>query len=164
MNANHVVPFIRSVRNVCSTMAATTVNVGKPIAIAPQHESGADVSAVIGLSGDIVGCVVLGFPMATATGIASRFAGTEIGESHPDLSDALGELANMVAGQAKAELDGLEVSISLPNVVLGKAHVVSQSKHSPRLGLPCESDVGAFRVEVAIEPAVGRETCSVMSA
>ena len=156
MNANHVVPFIRSVRNVCSTMAATAVNVGKPVAITPQQEADADVSAVIGLSGELVGCVVLGFPMRTATQIASRFAGIEMNESHPDLSDALGELANMVAGQAKAELDGFELSISLPNVVVGKAHVVSQSKNRPRLGLPCDCDAGKFRVEVALENGAPR--------
>ena len=156
MDVKHLAIIVKSINTVCTTMASTSVNVGKPLAIKPQHEVGADVSAVIGLSGELVGCVVLGFPMQTATQLASRFAGIEIDESHPDLTDALGELANMVAGHAKAALDGFEVSISLPNVIVGKAHIVPQSKSRPRLGLPCECDAGPFRVEVALERAVGQ--------
>jgi len=94
--------------------------------------------------------VVLSLPTDTALQAASKFAGVDLAQDHPDFSDALGELANMVAGQAKAQFEGFNVSISLPSVIIGKEHVVSQSRHRPRLSIPCDSQLGKFWVEVAM--------------
>jgi len=149
MDVRFINPFIYSVKNVFQTMLATEIIVGKPY-LKDHDEPGSDVSAIIGMSGDAVGCVVLCFPMQTAVAAASKFAGMELNSQHEDFADALGELANMVAGQAKAKLEGLKVSISLPSVVIGREHVVSQSKNRPRLGLPCDSSLGRFSVEVAM--------------
>lgn len=150
MDVRYINPFIASVKKVFKTMLGTEVTVGKPTILLANGEPSSDVSAVIGLSGDAAGCVVLCLPMQTATAVASKFAGVEMTKDHPDFSDALGELANMVAGQAKAHLDGLSVSISLPSVIIGREHVVSQSRQRPRLLLPCESVLGTFTVEVAM--------------
>jgi len=149
MDVRYVNPFIASVRNVFKTMLATEVAVSKPV-IKDRDEGFADVSAVIGLSGDATGCVVLSFPMGTAAAAASKFAGVTMTATHEDFSDALGELANMVAGHAKANLDGLHLNISLPTVIVGREHVVSQSKLAPRLVLPCDSALGRFCVEVVM--------------
>lgn len=150
MDVRFINPFIMSVRKVFQTMLATEVRVGKPVIITTKQESTADVSAVIGLSGDALGCVILSLPMQTGEAVASKFAGVDLTRDHPDFADALGELANMVAGQAKAQLDGMNVSISLPSVIVGQDHVVSQSRQWPRLHLPCESPLGTFTVEVAM--------------
>lgn len=149
MDVRLINPFIASVKDVFKTMLGTDIMVSKPI-LKQADESSADVSAVIGLSGDAVGSVVLSFPMLTATRTASKFSGVDMGPRHEDFADALGELANMVAGAAKAKLSGLAVSVSLPNVILGREHMVASSKTTPRLALPCDSALGRFSVEVAL--------------
>jgi chemotaxis protein CheX len=149
MDVRFINPFIYAVKNVFNTMLGEEIMVSKPF-IKAKNEANADVSAIIGLSGDAVGCVVLSFSMQTALNASGKFAGIEMTQDHEDFSDALGELANMVAGQAKAQMDGLNVSISLPSVVIGKEHQVSQSKNQPRLVLPCDSGLGRFCVEVAM--------------
>lgn len=150
MDVRFINPFIASTKTVFKTMVATDINVGRPTVIRANEEVSADVSAVIGMSGDAVGCVVLSLPMETALNAAGKFAGMTLTRDHPDFGDALGELANMVAGQAKSRFEGLNVSISLPSVIIGKEHVVSQSRAKPRLALPCTSDLGNFTVEVAL--------------
>lgn len=150
MDVRFINPFIASTKTVFKTMAGTDIAIGKPYMIKANEEQSADVSAVIGLSGDAVGCVVLSLPIQTACNLSSQFAGTTLTQDHPDFSDALGELANMVAGQAKARFEGLNVSISLPSVIVGKEHVVSQSKAKPRLALPCSCELGNFTVEVVL--------------
>ena len=150
MDVRLINPFVASVTKVFKTMVATDITIGKPAIIPAQQEPTADVSAVIGLSGGAVGCVVLSLPMATAINAASQFGGTDMTQDHPDFADALGELANMVAGQAKAQFESLRISISLPSVIVGKKHVVSQSKQTPRLAIPCDSALGKFCVEVAM--------------
>ena len=150
MDIRFINPFIAAVKKVFKTMVATDVSIGKPTINMPDQVPTADVSSVIGLSGDVAGCVVLSLPMSTAEQAAGKFAGIQMTSQHPDFSDALGELANMVAGQAKAQFEGLNVSISLPSVIVGREHVVSQSRHRPRLSIPCQSQLGDFWVEVAM--------------
>lgn len=150
MDVRFINPFIASTKTVFKTMMNTEIAIGKPQIIPANQEQTADVSAVIGLSGDAVGSVVLSLPMHTACNVAGKFAGVEMTRDHPDFSDALGELANMVAGQAKSKFEGLHVSISLPSVIIGTEHVVSQSRAKPRLALPCTSDLGHFSVEVVM--------------
>lgn len=150
MDVRFINPFIASVKVVFSTMLKTDVMFSKPL-VKAAWEQNADVSAVIGLSGDAVGSVVLSFPIRTAVQAASKFSGVEMAPTHEDFADALGELANMVAGNAKAKFDGLSVSISLPSVIVGREHTVSQSKLSPRLAIPCDSALGRFCVEVAMK-------------
>ena len=143
-------PFVAAVKDVFKTMVATEITVGKPFVVQSHEKPSADASAVIGLSGDAAGCVVLSLPMTTAVNAAGKFAGVEMTQDHPDFCDALGELANMVAGQAKAKFEGVSVAISLPSVIIGREHVVSKSKQAPRLALPCESALGPFWVEIAM--------------
>ena len=150
MDVRFINPFIAATKTVFKTMVATEINIGRPSVIPANGEQTADVSAVIGMSGDAVGSVVLSLPMQTACNLGSKFAGVTLTQDHPDFSDALGELANMVAGQAKSRFDGLNVSISLPSVIIGRKHVVSQSKAKPRLALPCSCDLGQFTVEVVL--------------
>lgn len=150
MDVRFINPLLVSVNNVFTTVVETDISVGKPYVVQSNQEPSADVSAVIGLSGDAVGCMVLSFPMTTAVDTASKFAGVAMTMDHAAFADALGELANMVASQAKGRFEGLKVNVSLPSVIVGKEHVVSQSKQAPRLALPCDSDLGQFWVEMAL--------------
>lgn len=149
MDVRYINPFIAAIKNVFSTMVHTQVTIAKPI-IRPHDIRSADVSGVIGLSGDVTGAVVLSFSQDVACTVASKFAGLELTLDHPDFIDAIGELANMVAGNAKKDFSGINVSISLPSVICGAGHVVSQMGTAPQLIIPCKTDVGPFYVEVAL--------------
>ncbi|MFQ5489213.1 MAG: chemotaxis protein CheX [Phycisphaerae bacterium] len=149
MDVRYINPFIAAIKNVFSTMVNTQVAVGKPM-LRPDQIKSADVSGVIGLSGDVTGAVVLSFPLDVACKVASKFAGVELHSDHPDFTDAIGELANMIAGNAKKDFTGLSVSISLPSVICGHGHVVTQSVAAPQLMIPCNTDIGSFYVEVAM--------------
>lgn len=149
MDVRYINPFVKSICNTFETMCNLTVTVGKP-ELKTGDKPATDVSAVIGFSGDAAGSVVLHFSYETASKIATAFAGIEINPEHPDFADALGELANMIAGGAKAQLDGLSISISLPNVIVGRNHNVSASKSTPRVVIPCTTDAGTFQVEIGM--------------
>jgi len=148
MDVRYINPFMDSVKHLFKTMLETDLTLSKPTV--SMGDVRADVSAVIGFSGDAVGSVILCFPFATAIKAASTFAGIEMDKDHEDFSDALGELANIVAGQAKSKLEGFNISISLPSVIIGKEHAVLRSKQRPRLSIPCDSPLGRFTVEVGM--------------
>jgi len=149
MDARYIHPFVQSVSNTFETMCSLPVTMRQP-QIKTNNEPPADVAGIIGFSGDAVGSVVLNFSYESASKIATSLQGTEITPDHADFADAIGELANMIAGGARAQFHGLELSISLPNVIVGKHHNVQASKASPRLVIPCDTEVGAFFVEVGM--------------
>jgi len=149
MDVRFINPFIVSIQHVFTTMLKTDILISKPCLKRPGEHT-AEVAAIVGISGDAVGSVALCFPMRTAIATASKFAGAEIDQGHPDFSDAIGELANMVAGSAKAKFDGLNACLSLPQVITGQDLRVLQNERTPSLLLPCDSALGRFSTEVAM--------------
>ncbi|TWT44752.1 CheY-P phosphatase CheX [Phycisphaerae bacterium RAS1] len=159
MDVRYVNPFVSAIKRVFETMVHTPVTIGKPM-LKDHVTFSPDVSGVIGFSGDAAGCVVLSFGLDVACRAVERFAGANIDPTNPDFSDAIGELANMVAGNAKTEFDGMNISISLPSVILGKDHTVSVSRNPPRIVIPCQTAYGTLYVEIGMtlirKPATAR--------
>ncbi len=150
MDPANIKPFVQSVQNVFSTMLQLPLTIGEP-AIKNDDEPTFDVSGIIGMSGEVVGSVVLSFPQETAERVVALFTGLPPEDVGDNLPDAVGELVNMVSGGAKGQFKDRKVSISCPSVVLGKNHTVARPKDVPCIMIPCESDCGAFAVEVALQ-------------
>ena len=67
-----------------------------------------------------------------------------------DVRDAIGELTNMIAGNAKAKLDQLALSVSLSSVITGKGHCVEFPRHVTPICIPFDCAWGAVAVEVGL--------------
>lgn len=156
MESKDIAPFVRSLSNVFSTMLQIHITAENPRFKDPANPC-FDVSAIIGLSEDVTGAVVLSFPSETATRIVELFTGCKIEVDDPDFADAVGELVNMVAGGAKVEFENRRVSISCPSVIVGANHRVFQQKNSPIIEIPCECECGAFSLLVSMK-TVGAES------
>ena len=68
-----------------------------------------------------------------------------------ELTDGVGELANIVAGNAKQGLQKYKLSISLPNVVVGKNHMLRSPSGLPSIVVPFVSSIGSFAMEVSLK-------------
>ncbi len=152
MSSAYILPFVDSVSNVFETMLQLPVTVGDP-AIKPHETPAADVSGIIGMTGDVDGTVVLGFPTATAERAVAVFTGMDMAADHEDFADAIGELVNMISGGAKAKFVGKHANISCPSVVIGAGHSVFGRKDVKCVRIPCTCDLGDFYVDVAIRDA-----------
>lgn len=162
MDNSFVLPFIKSARNVFETMLNLEVRFGTPEVRdtpLPSH----DVSAIIGMSGDLEGSVVLSFPSDTARRVVAVFTGCDSQPSNEDLSDAIGEVVNMIAGGAKAQFQGKSVSISCPSVVVGSSHKVYGRKDITMVAIPCSCDCGDFCVEIASRNSVASQSTNPAS-
>ena len=146
----YVTAYIAATQNVFQTMLRQEVSFGKPVPGCLPH-LGSDVSGIIGMTGDVVGTVVLSLPMDSASKIVEAFVGSAIDPESEDFADAIGELVNMVSGNAKAKFEGLDVRISCPSVVIGKGHSVQQPSDAVCISIPCESSCGGFSVDVSIK-------------
>ena len=79
---------------------------------------------MIGLSGKAQGTVVLGLSREAALSATEVLLQERPAEINGDVTDAVGELVNIIAGSAKAKLEHLDMSVSLPTVITGKFHCV----------------------------------------
>jgi chemotaxis protein CheX len=99
----------------------------------PDPDDGAvtDVTAMIGLAGQLCGLVTIQCSSAGAGQIASAMLGTEVTGIDDGALDALGEICNMIAGNFKAKISGLADGcvLSVPTVIRGsdyELHAVGQ--------------------------------------
>jgi len=84
------------------------------------HEPNAEFTAMIGLAGSICGVLTLCCDGKTAYGIAKCMLG-DSAKSEEEVSDALGEVCNMIAGNFKNKLAGTDerCMLSVPSVISG---------------------------------------------
>jgi chemotaxis protein CheX len=148
-SAQLIVHFINSIKEVLRTMARIDVKVGTP-SLKKNPVPTYDVSGIIGFSGAFVGSMVLSFQQATASAIVTAFAGMPIAPDSADFTDAVGELANMIAGSAKTSFGG-GTSISVPSIIVGHGHSIARLQDVPCLIVPCHTSAGDFAVEVSIK-------------
>lgn len=151
MDASYITPFIDATKNVFMTMMGLTITIGKPQIRDTIPNEAFDVSGIIGMSGDVIGTVMLSFTMESAKNIVAKFTGSEIDVNSEDFGDAIGELVNMISGGAKSKFEGKNVSISCPSIVIGKDHTIQQPSDSICIHIPCSSESGNFAVEVAFK-------------
>lgn len=109
----------------------------------PGHE----VSAIVNVTGKAVGTVVLSLSRAAALEVLLRLVGEKSSIIGPQVCDAVGELANMISGNAKAKLEKLELSLSIPDVVFGKNRSIRYPSGVVPMRLAFESGLGPFSVE-----------------
>lgn len=123
MDVKYINPFIESARNVFGTMLDCPIKrdgISLKNSTSPTYE----VSAVIGLSGKVCGSVVFSLSRPVALGIVKRMLDLDTDQINADVADAIGELTNMIAGGAKASFAQYSMSLGLPNVIIGRNHLV----------------------------------------
>lgn len=152
MKAEYINPFIACTINVFETMTGMKPVKGD-LYIKSDENLHYDVSAVIGIVGDVVGYVSVSMPEALATKVASIFLMEEKEEVDTDVGDAIGELINMIAGSTKKMFTdkGLKFSISVPNVVVGKGHTIQRPAHIICVGVKFKLENTTFVIEIALK-------------
>ncbi|MBZ5547711.1 MAG: chemotaxis protein CheX [Acidobacteriia bacterium] len=91
----------------------------KPAPISEPKPNG-EFTAMIGLAGSLCGVLTVGCDAQTARQLAKGMLG-DIVSSKDQVSDALGEICNMVAGNFKNKLTGMDgrCLLSVPTVISG---------------------------------------------
>jgi chemotaxis protein CheX len=152
MRAEYINPFLTSLSNAFMTMLGCEVQRGN-LRLKDNTRALHEISGVIGLSGKAVGMAVLSLSKPVALKAASTLLMSETEEINDDVIDAVGELANMVAGAAKAELEEYDLSISLPSVITGKDHEIRFPSNVTPICVPFDTPWGPLTLEVGLVAA-----------
>jgi chemotaxis protein CheX len=149
MDVKYINPFITAVKKLFNTMIEVPFKLGKP-SLKKGSVPAYEISSIIGLSGTVTGCVVINLSREIALQLVSALIGEEVTDLDDDCTDAIGEIANMIAGNAKTDFPCEGTSISVPSVVVGK-HKVSYPSGLPIIAIPCITDKGELVIEVALK-------------
>ncbi|MGO8944329.1 MAG: chemotaxis protein CheX [Syntrophobacteraceae bacterium] len=150
MDAKIINPFLAAAIHVLKTMAQVDAKPGKPFLKTDDLAIG-DVSAIIGVTGAAQGSMALIFTEQCINHVASNLLGASFTQVNHEVRDAVGELTNMICGDARRRLaeDGFALQAGIPTIVSGKGHSVAHIANGPRLVVPFETSQGSFMVEVA---------------
>ncbi|MEO1496564.1 MAG: chemotaxis protein CheX [Planctomycetota bacterium] len=151
MKVEHINPFLKAVTNTFTTMLAADAHRGELTLGDPKIRQ-FPISGLIGLSGGASGMVVINLSEELALNAASAMLMEEKTEVDDDVLDAIGELANVIAGQAKTELEEYKLFVGLPNVITGDGHEIRFPSATPPLAVSFSTAMGPMRLEVGFEP------------
>jgi chemotaxis protein CheX len=149
MTADYINPFLIATASVFENMLAVKIDRQKPFlrtAFDPQYE----VTGVIGLTGKATGTVAVSLSSRTALEITGRLLGEMPAAVNAQVSDAIGEVTNMIAGAAKSRLAELELNLGLPTVIIGRECCIAFPSRAVPISIPFTSELGPIVVEVGI--------------
>lgn len=152
MDVNYINPFIEAVDSVFTTMLDVQPK-RNGVKVSNDQSNTPCITSLVGMSGEVSGVVALRFPPETALKLASRMLGTELDALNEEVTDAISEMVNMVAGSAKAKFNlDPPLELGLPTVVEGAGYKLKYPSKSVWLEVAFTSDAGAFSMEVTYSP------------
>lgn len=151
MNVKLANYFITSTVNVLSTMAFV-----KPVAGTPFMKEGnkslSDVSGVIGITGintKTKGAMTIAFTQGAIVKIIANMLGETHNSINSEVCDAVGEITNMISGQARKKLseNGQSFEASLPTIIVGKNQEIHHLR-LPSVIIPFKIDEEKFFIDI----------------
>lgn len=145
--------LIADIREVFSTMVGIEDLLHVSSLVDPITHFEGCVTAMVGMAGAFSGLVCVHTPQTLALQITSGMLGMEITELDDDVRDALGEIANMIAGSFKLHLTrcGSDIRISTPSVVTGSEYAISAGNINDTITLRFATDNDWFIVAITLE-------------
>ncbi len=141
--------IVETTEEIFNTMIFMEISAEPPLEKKKQPLGG-HISAMIGLSGGFSAMLSLHCPEAVGLGIAGAMLGIDIDEVDADVKDALGEIANMIAGGLKERFatEGIDLVLAIPTTVSGKSYTIASQTRSNRVVTPFTIAAGQFFVEI----------------
>lgn len=151
MQIEYINPVVEATMSTLKTLIDLDVTRKQASARATFQLSGKNsFVAVIGMAGSVQGSVVLNFSYEIARDIVGKMIMSEP-ESDEEIADGVGEVVNIIAGNAKTILSEqkLGLNLSIPNVIQGADIQVHPPEGVPAILLPFDSELGPFELQIA---------------
>jgi chemotaxis protein CheX len=151
MEAALVNPFVEGTLHILDTTAFVKVKPEAPFLKENSNASG-DISGFLEISGDLTGSAAISFSEKSILGIVSAMFGEAMTKIDDEITDAVGEISNMVAGHVTTKIAELDkkVKVKFKEVKIGsdaKIEHVEGSRHV--LAVPFKTTKGKVVIEVA---------------
>lgn len=145
--------LVRDVKNIFADMVGVDDVMHLPIQIDITTHFSECITAMVGLAGTYNGLVSIHIPWTLSLSFTSLMLGMEVAEQNDDVNDAIGEIANMIAGSFKQHLSkgGMDIRLSTPSIVNGSEYTVTSGRDLENITLKFAVDEEWFMVSLSIE-------------
>jgi CheY-specific phosphatase CheX len=111
-----------------------------------------DITAMVGLAGQLCGVMSLQCSTKSSAIMASKMLGVEPDQIGPEVCDAFGEICNMVVGNFKNKIAGLgeRCMLSVPTVITGNNYSLHSVTDSPVLDIRLQFESGRLVIRLQI--------------
>lgn len=153
MDIMHIEPFLEATVGVFRDLFGEEPECLNPYLLGRADKHEWEMSGIIGIAGDSKGVIVVSFARSLAKSLTAILTGAaEVSED--DMIDAVGEIVNIVAGNAKKGLEQYRLNISLPTIVSGKDHAIAWPADTPIVGIPFKLSNGKFHLAVGLQDII----------
>ena len=150
MRVEYINPFVEAAYNVLKEVLNAEISRGE-LYLKATSQPVLGVAAIIGLTGDVEGRVLLDMSMETAVDVASAMNEEKLADLNPLGKATIAELANMITGQAVTKLEelGFSFDLSPPSLITGDNMVVTDTGVEALI-VPLQLPQGKIEINVAV--------------
>jgi len=144
--------FLEATVSVIKTMSSVDLAPGKPFIKRGSISTG-DISGIVGMAGESEGSLSLSFSKECILYIVSSMFGEPFTDITEEVKDAVGELTNMISGDARRRLEtaGILYHGAIPSVISGPNHEIRHVTKDPIISIPFASAKGGFHLELCFK-------------
>ena len=153
MEVKFIEPFVRAAFTVLSRVVDASPERGQLSLRSGNTFTTQELTTVLGVNGMVEGVALYGMSEVSAAKIARQMLNQELEEIDEMASSALGELANMITGNATTYLEasGYRCDITPPSLIRGTG--VQITTICPALVVPVSTQFGKMEINVALRNA-----------
>lgn len=146
-------PFLTAAMNLFSNMFNLTAQAGTPFILEGYSKHRWEISGILGVTGDYQGLVSFRLPRLLADKMLQKSGVvTETEEERTEtVHGMIGEMTNIIAGNASSAIDHAVIDISPPVVIIGENHQIAWPKNMPVIAIPFTTESGPFEVDVCFK-------------
>ena len=149
--AEHLEPFVAAARDVLEQELGTEVESGK-LALVNGASTTHEVTAIIGITGQLTGMAMYGMSEETALAIVGQLMGAPCDEMDELALSGIGEIANVITGCATTLLAQIGITADIaPPVLLQGAGTRMSTAGIQRLVVPLVTSLGTVEAQLAIK-------------
>lgn len=151
MKAEYINPFYKATTDVLSSMLDLEPERGE-LGVVEDLVSGGRANVLIGVTGGLSGTIMYSFPEDMTFEIVKIMSGMEVDKLDSFVTSALGEVANIISGNAVTYLnqENYNCDIVPPQVMIGENQSMSMAADKA-LVLPLKTDIGKFEINLSIK-------------
>jgi chemotaxis protein CheX len=153
MDVTFVNPFVEGALHILDTTAFVKVKPEVPFLKQDSRPQG-DISGVLEITGDLTGSAAISFSERCILGIVSAMFGEDMTEINEEITDAVGEISNMIAGHVTTKIAEMDkkVKVKFVKVCAGADENIEHIKEGAHvLALPFRTTKGKMVIEVCYD-------------
>ena len=151
VNVEYINPFLMAASSVMKNVCQTDVKIGKPYVKTTEFSSDS-IIIMIGVTGEMRGQVVIGFALGVACDIASKMMMMPVAEMNEISMSAIGELGNMIMGNAATILSTKGIGIDITPPALCRGGISMMTSYAKNICIPLMyGDGKVIELDIAVK-------------